>query len=312
MRTRRLGKTGLEVSELALGTWGLSGDAYGPVASDEVDRVLDRALEGGVTLFDTADVYGGGAMETKLGERLPKEAMVVTKLGTRLDVKPPRKVFSPDYLREAFERSRERLRRQTIDVVLLHNPSVVALDDGEAVGFLKALKTLGHIKAWGASVGSVDSARAAISRGADVIELPYNVFVAKDLHALAADLGEHETGVLARSVLAHGVLTGAWTADRELPPGDHRAARWTKPELERRIAQLSALRPVVGGVIASLRSAALRFVLVNDLVSSAVLGPRTSMQLEQLLKDVSIAPPYMLDATLTALGKRLEELGLSQ
>jgi len=310
MRTRRLGKTGIDVSELSLGTWGLSGDAYGPVPSEEADRVIDRALESGVTLFDTADVYGKGAMETKLGERLPASAMVVTKLGTRLDVTPPRKVFSPDYLREAFDRSRERLRRPCVDVVLLHNPSTTALDDGEAVGFLKALKTLGHIRAWGASVGSVDAARAAITRGADVVELAYNVFVAKDLHALAADLGEHETGVLARSVLSHGLLTGAWTVDRELPPGDHRAARWTKPELERRIAQLGALRPAVGGVIASLRSAALRFVLVNDLVSSAVLGPRNAMQLEQLIKDVSIAPPFMLDATLTALGKRLEDMGI--
>lgn len=310
MRTRRLGKTGIEVSELALGTFGLSGDGYGPVTDDEANAVIDRALELQITLFDTADSYGRGAMEKKLGERLPKEALVCTKLGTKRDVHPARKAFDTSYLRDAFEASRERLKREVVDIVLLHNPSLKAVDDGEAVGFLKALKTMGHVRAWGVSAGSAEVARAAIGRGADVIELSYNVFVAKDLHSLSADLGEHETAVLARSVLSHGVLTGQWTVDREFVPGDHRTSRWTKPELERRLAQLAALRPVVGGAIASLRSAALRFVLVNQLVSSAVLGPRTVLQLDQLNKDVAIAPPFMLDATLTALGKRLEEMGI--
>ncbi len=310
MRTRRLGKTGIEVSELALGTFGLSGDGYGAVTDDEANAVIDRALELQITLFDTSDSYGRGAMEKKLGERLPKEALVCTKIGTKRDQHPVRKCFETSYLRDAFEASRERLKRDVIDIVLLHNPSLKAVDDGEAVGFLKALKTMGHVKAWGVSAGSAEVARAAIGRGADVIELAYNVFVAKDLHSLSADLGEHETAVLARSVLSHGVLTGQWTVDREFVPGDHRSSRWTKPELERRLAQLAALRPVVGGAIGSLRSAALRFVLVNQLVSSAVLGPRTVLQLEQLNKDVAIAPPFMLDATLTALGKRLEEMGI--
>src|SRR5690348_8709225 len=101
---------------MALGTWGLSGDAYGPVADDEVERVLDRAVELGINLFETADVYGRGAMERRLGAKLPKEMLVATKIGTDLDSVPPRKRFDLTYLRESFDRSRERLGRDRIDI----------------------------------------------------------------------------------------------------------------------------------------------------------------------------------------------------
>lgn len=310
VRARPLGKTGLNVSELALGTWGLSGDGYGSVPADEADRVIDRAVEAGITLFDTADVYGGGAMESKLGQRLPKDVLVCTKIGTDLDQKPPRKVFTPKHLRAAFERSRERLVREKLDIVLLHNPTIAALGSGEAVGFLKGLKELGSLGLWGVSVGSVEIAREAITRGADVIELAYNAIFPGDLHELASELAEAGTGVLARSTLAHGLLAGQWSADREFPPGDHRADRWKKDELRRRISHAETLRPMVSGPVASLRSAALRFVLSNQVVSSAVLGPRSVFQLNQLITDAGDGPPYLRDTALAALSNRLKSVGV--
>ena len=173
MRKRRLGKTEIEVSELSLGTWGLSGDGYGPVAEAEVDRVIDRALELGIDTFETADVYGRGAMERRLGARLPPATThVVTKIGTDRDVDPPRKRFDLDHLRPAFERSRERLARDKIDVVLLHNPSEHAMEATEPFDFLKELKRLGALRAWGVSAGSAAVVRAAVERGADVMEPP--------------------------------------------------------------------------------------------------------------------------------------------
>ena len=75
MRKRPLGSTGISVSELGLGTWGLSGDGYTAVPEVEQDAVIDRALALGVTLFETADSYGKGAMEKKLGERLSKASI---------------------------------------------------------------------------------------------------------------------------------------------------------------------------------------------------------------------------------------------
>ncbi len=191
MRTRPLGKTGIDVSELSLGTWGLSGDGYGAVLDTEVDRTIDRALACGITLFETADVYGRGSIEKKLGERLPKAGVVVvTKLGTDVESNPAIKRFSAGYLRDAFERSHGRLKREKVDVVLLHNPTMAAMDSGEGVEVLKELKEGGRIRAWGVSAGAVEVALSAMLAGADVLELAYNVYVARDLHRMAGDIAQ--------------------------------------------------------------------------------------------------------------------------
>lgn len=299
------------MSELALGTWGLSGDGYGPVAESEIDRVIARAVELGVTLFDTADVYGGGTMEKRLGAGVPSYARIVTKLGTDLSTTPPRKRFDAVYVREAFERSQERLGCDRIEVVLLHNPSSSALATGEAVGVLKELKEAGRLRAWGVAAGSAEVARAGLEQGAGVLELAYNAFCAKDLHSITDRLMTHGVAVLARSVLAHGLLTGHWSAEREFNAGDHRAERWTRAELKHRLEQLDTLRPLVTGSVTSLRAAALRFVLSNELVTSAVLGPRSVAQLDQLVREAGSGPPYLRDTALAELASRLRSAGLA-
>jgi aryl-alcohol dehydrogenase-like predicted oxidoreductase len=327
VRHRPLGNTGIEVSELALGTWGLSGDGYGPVDDAEADRTIDRALERGVDLFDTADVYGKGAMERRLGARLPADrTYVVTKLGTDVVSYPARKRFDLEHLRPAFERSRERLKRERLDVVLLHNPTMQAMARSEAFDFLKELKRLGALRAWGVSAGSADVARAATSQDADVIELPYNLFFSSDLHEIAGAVSGKGTAVLARSVLAHGMLTGTWSDDRHFPMGDHRRERWNLADLRRRLAQVDALRPMTtaparavdaardappsAAPIATLRAAAVRYVLANQLVTSAVLGPRSVAQLDELVDDAGEGPPYLRDTLLAEVGARLRGAGI--
>jgi aryl-alcohol dehydrogenase-like predicted oxidoreductase len=166
VRKRPLGKTGLEVSELALGTWGLSGDAYGPVAEGEAERAVHRAIELGIELFDTADIYGKGAMERALGRLLPPGSLIVTKIGTDLAATPPRKRFEVGFLRESFEQSQDRIGREALDIVLLHNPTMVPMGTSEPFDFLKELKKRGTLKAWGVSAGSVEVARAALQHGA--------------------------------------------------------------------------------------------------------------------------------------------------
>src|SRR5260221_4679811 len=312
MRKRPLGNTGLSVSELGLGTWGLSGDGYSPVADVEQDSVIDRALALGVTLFETADSYGKGAMEKKLGERLKDKdlAVIVTKLGTDREATPPRKSFTPAFIRESFERPRERLKRDIVDVVLLHNPSEHTLERGEAVGVLAELKTKGSLRAWGVSVGSATSAREAIKQGAQVLELAHNAFHSRTLRELDGEIAEKGVAILARSVLAHGLLCGQWPTNKEFGSGDHRAERWTSDDLKRRISQLNALRPCVVGNVTSLRAAAVRYVLANERVSCAVLGPRGSVQLDQLLRDAGKEPPYLSPEALSALDLRLANVGV--
>lgn len=308
MRKRRLGRTNIEVSELSLGTWGLSGEGYGPTAEGEAERVIQRALAMGVTLFETAAHYRGGAIEAMLGTALEGRADVtaVVRIGTDVVTEPPRKRFDRPFLDEAVARSKERLG-DTRAVVLLHNPSLRALEAGAAQALVD-LRGSKAIAAWGVSVGSLEVARAALAAEAEVLSFPFNVLQVQPLRELRDELVEKDVGVLAHSVLAYGVLAGRWPPSKEFPPRDHRSERWPPGALRQRVRQLDALRPLVSGDVTSLRSAALRFVLCESAISSAIVGPRTGAQLDQLVRDVQSEPPYLSAAKLDALEKRLEHL----
>jgi aryl-alcohol dehydrogenase-like predicted oxidoreductase len=312
MRMRQLGKTGLRVAELGLGTWGLSGDGYGAVDEAEQQHVLERAVEMGFSLIETADAYGGGRMEQLVGRVLAdrRDVVVVTKGGTDRTTSPPRKRFDGPYIRASVERSLRRLARRQIDLYLLHNPSVAALQGGDAVDTLTALKEEGKLAHWGASVGDVDTGRAAIRCGAEVIEIAYNLVQSSDLHRLSGEVVVAGTGVLARSTLSYGLLAGSWARDRDFPEGDHRADRWTRLELGRRLEQVASLRFLVHGDVTTLRAAAVRFVLSNRLVSGAVLGPRSVTQLEDLVREVGMGPFYLRDEDLMRIPSALLSVGI--
>ena len=311
MRKRPLGKTGLTVSELGLGTWGLSGEAYGRVVEAEADRVLERARAFGITLIETADSYAKGAMEKRLGERLENDerVIIVTKWGTSRENTPPRKRFDEKYLRECCAASAERLKREKIHVALLHNPSLKALERDETTGTMQALVDEGKLGSWGVSAGSAEVARAAVEKGAKIVSLTYNLFHRGDLDALKEAPGIADVGILAHSVLAYGLLAGHWSGFRIFRAPDHRAERWSQDELKRRFRQLDAVRPALGGNIPTMRAVALRFVLSNESVASAILGPKTGMQLDQLVREAGTAP-YISKEKLEALNNRLDETGV--
>jgi aryl-alcohol dehydrogenase-like predicted oxidoreductase len=314
MRQRPLGATSLDVTELALGTWGLSGDGYGPVPDAEQERVIERALAMGIRLFETADCYANGKMEQRLGERLAKtvDAKIVTKIGTRRDDSLPLKDFSLPYLREAFARSRERLGRERIDCLLLHNPSRRAFERAELGEFMNELRSSGVIRCWGASVGDGEIGRAAIQAGAQVLELAYNVFHTKDMLELEGQIVGNNVGVLGRSVLSHGILCGLWPHDKQFPSFDHRAERWNSDELRSRITQLNAVRTLLSSTLPSLRAIALRFALSNERLASVVLGPRSALQLDQLVREAGSEPPYIEERRLSELRERLATVGVYQ
>lgn len=312
MRRRPLGKTGLVISELAIGTWGLSGDAYGAVDEADAELVLRRAIDMGFSLIDTADAYGAGKME-RLSGRIVKDhpdVVVVTKGGVDRTTDPARRRFSADYLRGAVERSCKRLGVEAIPVYLLHGPTPETLHGDEAVQAMEALKKEGKLLHWGVAAGDEDVARAAMDKGAEVVELAYNLLNPIDLHRISGDVMVSGCGVLARSVLAHGLLTGTWTKDRAFGEGDHRSDRWTRMELEHRIDQLDAVRFLVKGEVHTLRGAAVRFVLSNHLVSAAILGPRTKEQLEQLVRETGGGPRYLHDDDLRQLPRALDKVGI--
>lgn len=311
MRTRPFIAEGV-VSELSLGTWGLSGDGYGPVSDLVQDEVIARARAYGVTLFETADVYGRGSMETRLGRMLGSDsgALFATKIGTDLVSSPTRKRFDAAYLREAVQKSSERLQRSCIDVVLLHNPCLQTLERGEATGVLAELAGERKIGAWGVSAGSLGVARAALARGAQVLEIAYNIFSGSDLESI--DFATAKVPVLAHSVLAYGLLCGQWPDNKVFGGGDHRAERWTSEQFRSRLRQLSVVSSMLGGDVLTLRSAALRFVLANPVVSSAVLGPRNRVQLDQLVREAGQGPEYLPVGIPDRVRTQLAHLGVSR
>jgi aryl-alcohol dehydrogenase-like predicted oxidoreductase len=311
MRVRPLGKTGIDVPELCLGTWGLSGDGYGPVEEAEQDLVIERALALGVKAFETADAYGKGEMESRLGRLLEKneEAVVITKVGTDRAATPPAKNFDADYLKQAIEKSRERLKRK-IDVVLLHNPSTVALGKDKTREVLDQLVKDEVIRAWGVSAGNAEIGRKALQVGAQVLQVAYSCFHQKDFNGVLEYVKDHKAGLLVRSVLVHGLLCGQWPTTKTFPTGDHRRDRWTTDELKKRISQLSALRPSVSGTVTSMRAAALRYALDEPDISAVVIGPRSTQQLDQLVRDAGKEPPYLPVNTRNALHNRLSTAGI--
>ena len=311
MRLRTLGKTGIEIPELCLGTWGLSGDGYGPVDEAEQDQVIERALALGITAFDTADAYADGAMESRLGRLLEAQpsAIVITKVGTDRSATPPVKRFDAEHLRAAAHKSKERLKRR-IDVLLLHNPSKVALVKPHVAETLNALVDDGTIRTWGASVGDANLGKLAIEQGAQVLELAYSAFHPQDLEGVVALAREKQVGLLGRSVLAHGLLVGQWPNTKQFPTGDHRRDRWTHDDFIKRISQLSALRPSVWGDVTSMRAAALRYALAQTALSSVVIGPRSAVQLDQLVRDAGKEPPYLTEDVKRALENRLANVGI--
>jgi len=311
MRTRPF-TAGRVVSELALGTWGLSGDGYGAVSEAVQDEVITRARAYGVTLYETADVYARGGMEERLGRLLGADAEVcfVTKLGTDLESVPARKRFDPEYLRESCRASSRRLQRERLDVVLLHNPGSQTLEQSLACDTLIELKEQGKIGAWGVSAGSSVVAQAALARGAEVLELAYNIFSSTELESL--DFAGRQVAVLARSVLAYGLLCGQWADNKVFASTDHRSERWTTEQLRSRLRQLSVVSGMLGGEVLTLRAAALRFVLSNPIVSSAVIGPRNRVQLDQLVREAGHGPDYLPAGVAERAKEQLSRMAGSQ
>jgi aryl-alcohol dehydrogenase-like predicted oxidoreductase len=312
LRTRKLGKTGLEVTELALGTWALSGEGYGAVSEDDADATITRALALGINLFETSDSYNRGGMESRLGKLLSKHrkpTIVVTRHGTDRSVEPAVKRFDASYLDSSLRLASERLARPCVDVFLLHNPSVSAVVKGATRDFLGQARGDGRIRAWGVSTSSAEVARTAMSLGAEVISFPYNVIAGAELHSIVGEIVKYGVGVLAHSVLSYGLLAGMWYPGKTFGAGDHRRDRWTPDELAGRIKHLEAVRSLIGGDVITMRGAAVRFVLENATLSSAILGPRNAIQLEQLIRDTGKAPPYLDPDRLRRLPSRLIDVG---
>ena len=313
MRTRNLGRSGITVGEIGLGTWSLSGDGYGPITPEEARKTLEAALDEGCTFIETADCYAEGRVERLIGEVLQArgrdKAVVSTRVGVDRSGEVARKRFEPAYITRACEASLARLQTDYVDALVLHNPGVSTLLRGETWQCLGALKKAGKARLIGASVGSVECGEAAVASGADLLEVPYNLLYPKMLHRLSAAISGAKVALVARSPYGYGVLADTWGASRRFRDEDHRMYRWGAADVARRVRQREALRTLVKGDIASMRDLALRYVLANGLVSVTVPGARNAEHARQNAFCAS-STPYLPEGDLASIGQHLTAAGI--
>lgn len=224
MRQRTFGRTGRTVSPIGLGTWQLGAD-WGDVDEQDALATLAAAADAGVTLFDTADVYGDGRSESLIGRFLATRPghgiTVTTKMGRRLAQEPEN--YTPENFRIWTDRSRRNLGVDRLDVVQLHCPPSAVIDADATYDALDALVDDGAIAAYGVSVETCAQALSAIARprvaSVQIIVNPFRLKPLDDVLPAAAASG---VGILARVPLASGLLTGRYTVDTVFPPDDHR------------------------------------------------------------------------------------------
>ncbi|MET2012882.1 aldo/keto reductase [Microbacterium chocolatum] len=225
MQQRPLGHTGRNVSVIGLGTWQLGAD-WGAVTEEDAIAVLAASVEHGVTLFDTADVYGDGRSESIIGrflaERPGHDVTVATKMGRRMPQEPEN--YSPDNFRAWTERSRRNLGVDTLDLVQLHCPPSAVIEADGTFDALDALVADGAIAAYGVSVETVAQARAAIARPAVTnVQIIFNPFRLKPLDEVLPAAAAAGVAVFARVPLASGLLSGRYTSATTFSADDHRS-----------------------------------------------------------------------------------------
>jgi aryl-alcohol dehydrogenase-like predicted oxidoreductase len=226
MQQRELGRGGLRVSALGLGCMGMS-EFYGRPDESEAIRTLHRALDLGVTLLDTADMYGRGANELLLGKALQgrrEQAVVATKLGIVRTDDPSLRVFNgrPEYVKEACDASLRRLGIAEIDLFQLHRVDP-AVPIEETVGAMTELVSDGKVRWIGLSEARPpDIRRAAAVASISTLQSEYSLFergVEDEVLPTCEELG---IGLLPYAPLGRGMLTGRLRTLADLTPGDSR------------------------------------------------------------------------------------------
>jgi aryl-alcohol dehydrogenase-like predicted oxidoreductase len=225
MNYRLFDQTGIEVSEIGLGTWQLGGADWGEVDKDRALNTLRAAFEGGVNFFDTADVYGLGRSEEIIGrflKGLSKKPFVATKLGRFPEPGWPAN-FSLDSLRAHTEASLRRLGVEALDLTQLHCIPTDVLRAGEVFESLRVLKREGKVRSFGVSVESNAEAFICLQEeGLASIQIIFNIFRQKPLELFDAAKSKG-VSLIVRLPLASGLLAGKFTKETTFAETDHRS-----------------------------------------------------------------------------------------
>jgi aryl-alcohol dehydrogenase-like predicted oxidoreductase len=287
MQLRRLGRTGLRVSEIGFGAWGIGGTLWIGASTEESLKALHRAVDLGVNFIDTALVYGMGRSETLVGQlvRERRETLyVATKVPPMNQAWPAEKgvpvgdVFPGAHVRTSAERSLKNLGLPAIDLLQLHVWRDEYLDESdEWRRALEDLKASGKVRFVGVSINDHDpgSALRAVASGLfDAVQVIYNIFDQSPEAELFPLCRKHDVGVLARVPLDEGGLAGTIDPDTTFPDGDFRNDYFAGDRRRQVYERNQALLAAMGAEARSLPELALRFCLADDAVSTVIPGMR--------------------------------------
>ncbi len=297
MKYRRLGNSGLAVSEIGFGGWGLGGDSYGPVDRETAEATVHYAYHCGVNFYDTSDFYGDGASEEALGRALKQvrsKVIICSKVGMlkHCGFRMPQD-FSPDHIRAGLVASLRRLQTDYVDLYLLHSPPLEVLEDGKSIATLEALKREGKIREFGISARTPRDARSVIERyGIRTVQANFNLIDHRAFDDGLFDVARRAgVGVIVRTPLGFGYLTGRLSGDETLTVMDHRA-KWPREQLRRWAAGSRLFAPLAASAHQrTLAQFALQFCLAFDEVSTVIPGMLDRTQVAENVAASSLPPP---------------------
>ncbi len=296
MNYRKLGRTGLEVSEVGYGAWGIAGDAWLGAKDEESLRALNRAVDLGLNFIDTALAYGEGHSERLVGKIVAERdetIHVATKVPPKNRVWPapsglhPDEVFPGDYVRECTERSLENLGFEAIDVQQFHVWQDDWLGAGDWQEAVEDLKGEGKIRHFGVSINDHQPANAIklIEAGlVDTVQVIYNVFDQSPEDALLPACLEYGVGVIVRVPFDEGALTGAITPEATFDEGDFRNEYFRGDRKEQVQERVRAIVSELGVTEDEIAEVALRYILSHPAVSTVIPGMRSVRNVERNMR----------------------------
>jgi aryl-alcohol dehydrogenase-like predicted oxidoreductase len=292
MKTRTLGRTNLEISEIGFGAWAIGG-SWGEQKESESIDALHRALDRGVNFIDTAAGYGDGRSERIIAKVLKErrdKVFVATKTPPAPGPWPPSPYcldderFSEAYLRLNVEERLRNLGTDRIDILQLHTWTRAWNKNPRPLDILKKLQAEGKIRFIGISTPEHDqnSLINLMRRGyLDTVQVIYSIFEQEPAAEFLPAAREANVGVIVRVVFDEGVLAGRYTKDTKFEPGDFRNQYFAGDRLERAVRRASEIKKAITGSRWTLPQAAIKFALAHPAVSTVITGIRNVRQAEE-------------------------------
>ena len=284
MKYKKLGKSGIEVSEIGFGAWTIALNWWGKeIEEDEAKRMLKKAYDCGINFFETGDMYGRGKSERLIGETfkdMRNEIVISTKYGydfesvQQIGHKELPQKFDEQFTRHALEKSLERLQTDFVDVYGLHNPKMSHIHDDKIFHVLDNLVSEEKIKTYqialGPAIGWTQEGLDAMTRkNVTAVQTVYNILEQTPGNELLNAGIKNDVGVLVRVPDASGILTGKVNADTKIDEKDHRSVRkgeWIKESLKK----VEQLQPIAESNGLSILELAIKFILSKKGISSVL------------------------------------------